>query len=86
MLFHQDNGRLHICAVAMAKLHELRFELLPHPSYSLNLDPSDIFLFPNIKKWLVGKRFESNKGVNNKTEAYFEKLPKSYFLEDLKKL
>ena len=29
VLFHQDNARVHTCAaVSMAKLHELKFELI----------------------------------------------------------
>ena len=84
MLFHHDNARVHTCAVAMAKLHELKFELLSHLPYSPDLAPSDFFLFPNMKKWLAEKRFESNENVITETEAYFEELPKSYFLNGLK--
>ncbi|GBP18354.1 hypothetical protein EVAR_14747_1 [Eumeta japonica] len=36
----------------MAKIHELRYELLPHPAYSPDLAPCDYYLFPNLKKWL----------------------------------
>ncbi|XP_065658445.1 histone-lysine N-methyltransferase SETMAR-like [Hydra vulgaris] len=31
ILFHQDNAPSHTSSVAMAKIHELRFELLDHP-------------------------------------------------------
>ena len=36
LLFHQDNARVHLytCALAMTKLHQIKFELLPHPLYS----------------------------------------------------
>ncbi|XP_023217030.1 histone-lysine N-methyltransferase SETMAR-like [Centruroides sculpturatus] len=86
ILFHQDNARVHTCAVSMAKITELKFELLPHPPYSPDLAPSDFFLFPNLKKWLGGQRFTSNEMVIAQTNAYFEDLPKSYFLDGLKKL
>ncbi|XP_030747035.1 uncharacterized protein LOC115875653 [Sitophilus oryzae] len=36
----------------MAKLYELRYELVPHPPYSPDLAPSDYYLFPDFKKWL----------------------------------
>lgn len=64
------------CAVAMAKIHEFGYELLPHPPYSPDLAPSDYFLFPNLKKWLGGKRFDSNDEVISQTRAYFEDLDK----------
>ena len=39
----------------MAKLFDLRYEILPHPPYSPDLAPSDYFLFSNTKTWLGGK-------------------------------
>lgn len=86
VLFHQDNARVHTCLVTMAKIHELRYELLPHPAYSPDLAPCDYYLFPNLKKWLGGKRFESNEEVITETNAYFESLEKTYYLEGIKKL
>jgi len=62
----------------MAKLNQLRFELIVHPPYSPDLAPSDYYLFPNLKRWLQGKRFTSNEEVIVETEAYFEGLDVSY--------
>ena len=70
----------------MAKIMELKFELLHHPQYSPDLASSDFFLFPNLQKWLGGQRFTSNEEVIVQTDAYFENLSKSYFLDGLKKL
>jgi histone-lysine N-methyltransferase SETMAR len=86
VLFHHDNAPAHSSSIARAKLVELRYELLPHPPYSPDLAPCDFFLFPNMKKWLGGKRFTSNEEVIDQTEAYFEEFDKSYFLDGLKKL
>jgi histone-lysine N-methyltransferase SETMAR len=54
---HQDNSPVHTSVIAMAKIYELKFELLPHAPYSPDLAPSDYFLFPNLKTWLSDKRF-----------------------------
>jgi len=88
VLFHLTTHQLtpHSSAFATATLVELRYELLPHPPYSPDLAPCDFFLFPNMKKWLGGKRFTSNEEVIDQTEAYFEEFNKSYFLDGLKKL
>ena len=40
VLFYQDNALCHKLIAIMAKLHELHFELLPHPSHSPDLAPS----------------------------------------------
>lgn len=86
VLFHHDNAPAHSSRVVMAKIKQLRYELLPHPPYSPDLAPCDFFLFPNLKKWLGGKRFRSNDEVIAATEAYFNDFPKSYFLDGLLKL
>lgn len=54
--------------------------LLQHPAYSPDLVPSDYFLFPNLKKWLGGRRFTSNDDIIAQTNEYFAELPKPYFL------
>ena len=41
VLIHQDNAPCHKSMKTMVKLNELRLELLPHPSYSADLVPSD---------------------------------------------
>lgn len=86
VLFHQDNARVHTCPPPMAKFHEFKYELLPHPAYSPDLAPCDYFLFPNLKKWLGGKRFTSRDEVIDETNAYFEGLEKTYFSDGIKKL
>lgn len=40
--------------IVIIKIAELEWKLLPHPCYSLNLDPSDYYLFLNLKRWLAG--------------------------------
>jgi hypothetical protein len=49
VLFHHDNAPAHSSRVVAAKLHELRYELLPHPPYSSEPAYCDLFLFPNMK-------------------------------------
>ena len=78
VLFHQDNAPCHKSLATMAKLNELSRELLPHPPYSLDLAPSDYYLFADLKKMLQGKRFYSNEEVITETNAYFEAKDKSF--------
>ena len=86
VLFHHDNAPAHSSGVVAAKLMELRFQLVPHPPYSPDLAPSDYYLFPNMKKWLAGRRFYSNEEVIAETNAYFEELDQSYYSEGINKL
>lgn len=77
ILFHHDNAPAHSSIVAMAKINELKFQLLSQPPYSPDLAPSDYYLFPNLKKWLGGKKFESNEQVIGAVNEYFEGLDES---------
>lgn len=86
ILFHHDNAPAHSSIVAMSKIHELKFELIPHPPYSPDLAPSDYYLFPNLKKWLGGKRFKSNEVVIEAVNQYFEELDESTFKTGITKL
>jgi len=61
------------------KIKRLKYELLEHPPYSLYLAPSDFRLFPNLKKFVVGKCFGSNKDVIAAVNGYFADLPESHF-------
>ena len=72
MLFYQDKALWHKSIAMMAKLHELYFELSLHPLYSLDLAPSNCWLFIDLKRMLQGKRFGSNEEVILETEAYFD--------------
>ena len=83
--FH-DNAPAHTSAVVVAKLMELGFQLVSHPPYSPDLAPSDYYLFPNMKKWLAGKRFYGNEDVIAETNGYFSDLDKSYYSEGINKL
>lgn len=86
VLFHQDNAPCHRSITTMAKLHELGYELLPHPPYSPDLAPSDFFLFADLKRMLAGKKFRTNEEVIAEVEAYFEVKDKSYYRNGIEKL
>ena len=52
MLFYQDNALCHKSIAMMAKVHELCYELLPHPPYSPDLAPSIyIYIYIYIYLW-----------------------------------
>ena len=63
ILLQQDNARVHTCKIAMDDVERNGYELIPHPTYSLDLAPSDYFLFPNLKKDICGRHFRSREEV-----------------------
>ena len=86
VLFHQDNARVHTCAVAIAKLHKLKIELFPHPPYSLDLPPSDFYLFPNMKKIACQEEICVKRGRHHQNRGLFWRTSKILLFEQLEKL
>lgn len=83
IIFHQDNARAHTCVKAMAKINELKYDLLPHPPYSPDLAPSDFHLFPKLKTFLGGQKFATNDEVIAVVEEYFAGLERNHFMEGI---
>jgi len=66
MLFHQDNNApAHTSFQALAAIQNVRFELLPHPSYSPDLAPSNFYLFPKLKEFVKAHKFADDKNVDH---------------------
>ena len=43
--------------------------VLEHPAYSLDLAPSDFFLFPKLKEILKGRHFDDTDEIRSNTTA-----------------
>ena len=86
VLFHHGNARVHTCAPVMAKLSDLRYELVDHPPYSPDLAPCDFFLFPKLKVHLGGEKFSTDDEVKVAVEAFFEEQDKSFFCKGMQGL
>ena len=86
VLFHQDNAPPNTSLVAMARIHDCGFELVPHPPYSPDLAPSDFHLFPQMKKALAGRHFASDDDVIAAVEGFLESQTKEFFCTGIKAL
>ena len=86
VLLHQDNAPAHKSLVAMSAVHDCGFELIDHPPYSPDLAPSDYFLFPNLKKHLARKRYETNDDVISVVEDFFEGQEENFYATGIRAL
>ncbi|UYV77714.1 TIGD1 [Cordylochernes scorpioides] len=86
VLFLHDNARPHTSCKTVSTIIKLGFGVVEHPSYSLDLAPSDYFLFGLLKKELKGKRFDSDEDVQKLVQDIFHTLPKSAYKEGIYKL
>jgi histone-lysine N-methyltransferase SETMAR len=60
-LFLENNAAPHNMTITQQKLADIYFEVLKQPAYSPDLAPSDYYLFPNLKKYLKGRKFSSTE-------------------------
>lgn len=79
MLFHEDKVPVHTFMIGVAKLNELRYQLLHCDSYSSDTALNDYYLLFNLIRWLPGKKFASNKDLECENDVYFITLDKSYY-------
>jgi histone-lysine N-methyltransferase SETMAR len=58
VLLQQDNARPHTAKETLQNIEELEdIELLPHPAFSPDLEPSDYYLFRSMAQFFRGKSF-----------------------------
>ena len=83
ILLQQDNARVHTCKIAMDAVERNGYKLIPQPAYSPDLAPSDYFLFPNLKKDICGRHFQSNKEVVAAVEEWVGDKDPGFFSSGL---
>jgi hypothetical protein len=81
--FLHDNAHSHTAAHITEPLRKLKFHVMPHPLYSLNLAPSDYHLFGPLKEALRGHQFTSDQEVKEVVHAWFSQR-KKLFSEGIK--
>lgn len=86
VLFHQNNPPIFSSTKSTEKLEKINFEVLPQPQYSPDLAPSDFYLFENLRKWLLGKRFQSNDDVQKQLDSYFNELSSEFYSKGVQML
>lgn len=59
------------------------YELPPHPPESPDIKPNDHFPLPNLNNQRGEYRFGFNDEISDQTNACFENLDKSYYLEGI---
>ena len=85
LLLH-DNTPSHSSRVAVASAKQCGFELLPHPSYSPDLAPSDFYLFPKLKENIRGQVFDRDDDVMSAVDTWLHDQDRVFYEHGLKQL
>ncbi|GBM72579.1 Histone-lysine N-methyltransferase SETMAR [Araneus ventricosus] len=73
VLLH-DNSRLHSAAATQELLDQFGWEIFDNPPYSPDLAPSDFHRFLKLRYFLGGKRFGSDKELENAVTTWLNEL------------
>src|ERR1700729_2986950 len=79
----QDNALSHKAHLVQLTANDLNTEILLHPPYSPDLAPSDIFLFPILKKQLKGIHFDSDEEVILACDKWFSSQNRVFYSQGL---
>ena len=80
-----DNAPAHTSAIVTAFLKKEKVTVLPHPPYSPDLAPCDFFLFPKLKAFLAGRKYQSRQALGSAIHQYLITVPKLAYRDAFKK-
>jgi histone-lysine N-methyltransferase SETMAR len=87
MLLQQDNAHPYMAKKTLQKIEELEdIELLPHPAFSPDLEPSNYYLFLSMAQFLHGKKFQSVVDMEFAVEELFASKDKEWIYQAFKEL
>ena len=65
---------------------ECGFEILPHPPYTPDMAPTDVYLFPKLDSHLRGTQYESKECFIVAVNEYLRDQEKAFYFEGIRKL
>jgi len=68
-ILHHDNAPAHMALSVKECLANKQITVLEHPYYSLDLAPSDFFLFLKIKEIMKGRHFDDTDDIRSNITA-----------------
>ena len=84
-----DNAPAHTSPIVTAFLKKEKVTVLPPPPPSLppppDLAPCDFFLFPKLKAFLAGRKYQSRQALGSAIHEYLITVPKSAYRDAFKK-
>ncbi len=82
---HMDNASLHTALDTRKYLIQCGMKVIEHPSYSLDLAPSDFWLYPRLKKPLRGRRYENLRALKEAVRQEIGSISSDKFKDCLTK-
>ena len=85
LLLHY-NALLHIAKRTKEAIKGYGWEVLPHPSYSPDLAPTDFHLFRSLSNAMCWVSFNNDAELKTWLDRFFESKTKDFYREGIEKL
>ena len=85
LLLHAD-APIHKCKIVPAAIRQVGFIELNHPTYSLDIAPTNYHPLSNLKKFVRLKNFSSDDESVTTVEDYLTDLNSEFFCEGIQSL
>ncbi|UYV64971.1 hypothetical protein LAZ67_3002608 [Cordylochernes scorpioides] len=76
---HHDNATSHTAFIITNFLARSNNPVIPHPPYSPDLAPCDLFLFPRLKREMKGKHWETVENIQHHVTTFLRSIPVEEF-------
>ena len=80
-----DNTRPHTTRLTQDLLISFGWDIVTHPPYSSDLEPSDYHLFNKLKEFLGGRRFSNDEEVQDAVEKWLRVVERKVHDEGIQK-
>jgi len=86
IVLQHDNAKPHTAKITREKLKKFGWDVLPHPSYSPDIAPSDYHLFQSLQHFMADKDYKDKDDVNTAISDFFASKPKSFYRDGIQAL
>ena len=86
MILQHDNARPHDVKPVKTYLETLKWEVLPHSPYSLDIAPSDYYLFRSMAHGLADQQFRSYKDIEKCLNSWIASKDEHFYRNGIRSL
>ena len=78
-------ARPHVAKMTLAKIAELNWEIMLHPSYSPDLSPTDFHLFLSLDNHMKNRTFNIEDDLTTEVHSFFQSKTKDFYKNGITK-
>ena len=86
VILQHDNARPHVVKPVKTYLETLKWEVLPHPPYFLDIAPSDYYLFRSMAHGLADQQFRSYEDIEKWLNSWIASKDEHFYRNGIRAL